>query len=140
MQTIQLQKIIDLQGLDSSSLALALFPSHKFPSQALHRVCKGEGLLNSDQVLTLSEITNIPVGFLYASGEWRAEGTLNKISFVSGEVTADLNLSNFSTKLTTFHKGRLFVETVIHPQDIHAKVYLSELTDLVIKNSKNNKH
>lgn len=140
MQTIQLSKIIELQGLDPRFLAMKLFPSHKYPAQALDRVVKGEGLLNSDQVLTLSEITNIPVGFLYAAGEWTAQGTLNKISFVSGEVVADLDLKSFKTKLSHFHKGREFVETVVHPQDIHAKVYLSDLTDLIIKNSKNNKY
>jgi len=141
MRTIQLQKIITLQGLDPQALARELFPNHSYPVQAMDRVIKGLGLLNSDQVLKLSEITNIPVGFLYASGEWVATGTLNKISFVSGEVIAEVTPTptKWLTKIMSFHKGRPFIQTTIHHSDIPAKVYLSELTDLIIKNSKNNK-
>lgn len=139
MQTIQIQKIIDLQGLDTRFLAMKLFPSHKFPAQALDRVIKGEGLLNSEQVLTLSEITNLPIGFLYASGEWTASGNLNKITYVAGEVTAEIDMRTFKTKISHTHKGHFFVETLVHPADIKASVYLSELTDTIIKNSKYNK-
>jgi hypothetical protein len=140
--SIQLQKIIDLQGLDTIKLANELFPGLKHPSMSLTRVINGDMLLNSEQVLKLSEITNIPVGFLYAAGEWLASGTLNKLSFVSGEVVAEVTPTptKWVTKISYFHKGQPFVQTVLKPAEINAKVFLSDLTDIIIKNSKNNKY
>lgn len=140
--SIQLQKIIDLQGLDSMKLASELFPGLKHPSMSLTRVLNGEMLLNSDQVQKLSEITNIPVGFITASGQWESCGTLEEICFIAGEVTADLTStkSGYKTKISYFHKGLPFVMTVLHPIEIKADVYLSKLTDEIIKNSKNNKN
>lgn len=140
--SIQLQKIIDLQGLDSMKLASELFPGLKHPSMSLTRVINGELLLRSDQLQKLSEITNIPVGFILASGEWLATGTLQQLTFLSGEVLAEVSATptKWHTKISYFHKGRPFVQTVVKPHDIPASVFLSELTDEIIKNSKNNKN
>lgn len=140
--SIQLQKIIDLQGLDSMKLATELFPGLKHPSMSLTRVLNGEMLLNSAQVQKLSEITNIPVGFIMAGGEWLATGTLREILFISGDVLAEVSPTptKWHTKISYFHMGRPFVQTIVKPHDIPASVFLSELTDEIIKNSKNNKN
>lgn len=143
METIQLQKIIDLQKLDSVKLAAELFPGHKHPSMALSRVITGQGLLNSEQVLKLSEITNLPIGFIYASGEWKASASGKTISFVAGEVEACLTPAfgalGYRTAVNYFHKDKEFTLTLLHPSDTSAKAYLSELAEAVIKNSINNK-
>lgn len=140
--SIQLQKIIDLQGLDTAKLAVKLFPNVKHPSMSLTRVINGDLLLRTDQLQLLSEITNIPVGFITASGQWESCGTLEEICFIAGEVTADLTStkSGYKTKISYFHKGQPFVMTMLHPIEIKADVYLSQLTDEIIKNSKNNKN
>lgn len=139
MHNIQLQKIIDLQGLDKTKLAQELFEGHKHPSMALNRVLAGNMLLNANQVAQLSEITGLPIGFIYAAGEWKSSARLNKLYFLAGEVLAELDLPTFKTKLSYFHKGQPYIETLVHPSDTPAKMYLSELTEIVIKNSKNNK-
>jgi len=139
MHNIQLQKIIDLQKLDTSKLAAELFAGHKHPAMALNRVLSGKMLLNATQVMQLSEITNLPIGFLYSAGGWLASATPTRTFFVSGEVLAELEPNRLKTKISYTHKGRDFVETYVHPSSIGAKTYLSELTEIVIKNSKNNK-
>jgi hypothetical protein len=139
MHNIQLQKIIDLQGLDSSKLAQELFKGHKHPSMALSRVLTGKMLLNANQVAQLAELTGLPIGFIYAAGEWRGSATDKKLFFSCGEVTAERDALTLKTKLSYFHKGQPYIETLVHPSNMPAKLYLSELTEIVIKNSKNNK-
>jgi len=139
MHNIQLQKIIDLQKLDTSKLAAELFAGHKHPAMALNRVLSGKMLLNAKQVIQLSDITNLPIGFLYSAGGWLASAEINKLTFVAGEVLAELDTKTFRTLISYFHKGAPFVQTVLHPAGTSAKTYLSELTEIVIKNSKNNK-
>lgn len=132
--SINLKKIIETQHLDKHYVAAALFPAHTHPDRALSRVMSGEGVLDADQVVVLSQLTRLPVGFLYTSNEWTVGGNLDKLVFSSSEVTAELNTNDWITKIVVMYEdGNATLYKTISG-NIPLQVYLSDLTEYIIKN------
>ena len=132
MQTIDLQKIIDAQGLLIKDLGKILFPKTKYPYLAIRRVMMGKAFLSSDQVIKLSEHTGIPVNFLFNYGKWSIKLADNKMLASAGEITAELNTETWETQL--FKNAEKHLEPFKFAHGVAISTYLEHVTNLIIKN------
>ena len=132
MQTIDLQKIIDAQGLLIKDLGKILFPKTKYPYLAIRRIMMGKAFLNSTQITKLSEVTGIPVNFLFNLGKWEIALQDKKMKAVSGEITAELNTESWETQL--FKNGEKHLEPFKFAPVVAISTYLEHVTNLILKN------
>ena len=132
MQTIDLQKIIDAQGLVIKDLGRVLFPKTKYPYLAIRRVMQGKAFLSSAQVIKLSEFTQIPVNFLFNFGKWELALQDKKMEAVSGEITAELNTETWETQL--FKNGEKHLDPFKFAHSVAISTYLEHVTNLILKN------
>jgi len=65
MKTINLEKIIQKSGMSITDMGRHLFPKVLQPYQAIQRVLKAETLLNTEQIVKLSEVTKTPIAELF---------------------------------------------------------------------------
>ena len=80
MQTINLQKIIELAELDKKELASHLFPDLKHPSRSIAAVIAGNLLLDSVQISKLANLIQVPAGMLFEDADWSMGVPANKLS------------------------------------------------------------
>ena len=131
MQTINLQKIIDKQGLVPQDLAKKLFPSNRHPMMSLTRVLQGKGVLGADQISLLSSITGQSINALFDVSEWKLTSSKNVMTFAADDFEAVLDLKAFTSKI--YHKGSIFHETILHSKSIPLSEYIKELDAAVSK-------
>jgi len=132
MQTIDLQKIIDVKGILIKDLGKVLFPKTKYPYLAIRRIMRGEAFLSSEQVVRLSEFTNIPVNFLFNFGKWELSLSKKTMKALSGEITAELNTETWETQL--FKNGEKHLAPFKFAHGVAISTYLEHVTNLILKN------
>lgn len=132
MQTIELQKIINAKGILIKDLGKVLFPKTKYPYLAIRRIMRGEAFLSSEQIVLLSDYTNIPLNFLFNFGKWELALQDKKMKAVSGEITAELNTETWETQL--FKNGEAYLEPFKFAHGVEISTYLEHLTNLILKN------
>lgn len=132
MQTINLQKIIDAQGILIKDLGRILFPKTKYPYLAIRRIMMGKAFLSSEQVVKLSEVTGIPVNFLFNFGKWEIALQDKKMKAISGEITAELNTETWETQL--FKNGEKHLPPFKFAHSVAISTYLEHVTNLILKN------
>lgn len=135
MQTINLQKIIELAQLDKKELASHLFPDLKHPSRSIAAVIAGNLFLNSEQISKLANLIQVPAGMLFEDADWSMGVPANQakrvIQFRSYNYFAELDLATMTTSVSK--DGLTFIKTVKHPPSVELSEYLASLTDLIIK-------
>jgi len=133
MQTLDLKKIIETYSLDTREVAEELFPKNKYPKLALDRVLKGESFLDTTQLSLLSQMTGVPIQFLFSNGAWKVTSP-NKgtVVFESEGYRAELDLDKWITKV--YHKETLFHEQLLHKGAIPLSDYLEQINLLITKN------
>ena len=132
MQTIDLQKIIDAKGILIKDLGKVLFPKTKYPYLAIRRIMRGEAFLSSEQVVVLSEYTNIPVNFLFNFGKWELSLSKKTMQALSGEITAELNTQTWETQL--FKNDEKYLAPFKFAHSVELSTYLEHVTNLILKN------
>ena len=65
MKSINLKQIIEYTGLKPTDVGRALYPKVLQPYQAIKRAIDGDTLLDTEQVVKLSELTGIPIAELF---------------------------------------------------------------------------
>jgi len=65
MKRINLEKIIKDNGLKATDVGRALYPKVLQPYQAIKRVIDGHTLLDTEQIVKLSDLTKIPIAELF---------------------------------------------------------------------------
>lgn len=134
MQKLDLKRIMKTANLKSSYLGAHLFPDNKKPNEAITRVCRGDGFLNSEQIAKLSELLNVPIGLLFDGAEWEMtvdKSAQNVIRFRAYDYYAELNTKTMTTRVSL--NGKVFFESITHSEGTTISEYLSSLTDLIIK-------
>lgn len=132
MRTINVKEITETRGLDIKEVARQLFPKNKYPDLALNRVMKGKNVLDADQISKLALLSGLTISELFSGDAWKSgPNKENCMTFVNGEYTAELNTTNWTTKV--FHNETMFHEEVITPGSLPVSEYLSQL-DLIINN------
>jgi len=132
-----LKKIIQLKKLGKRELAEALFPDAKHPLMTLNRVLSGERPLSVEEFKILAEITDIPVGFLI-SDTW--DVTANKaeeLNFRKGDVLLEVNTEFWIAYVYKIIAGDRTLIYRVRAQNAPLKVFLSDITDLIITKNSN---
>ena len=139
MRKIDIEKLIETYKLDERKISLLLYPTNKFPEQALKRQIKGESLLDEIQISRLSHFLGISVDKLFTGIDWTYENEGEKINFEAmlGGYTAELNTRTWITKV--FKRDSLIHESVIHNGMVTLSDYIKMLNK-IIKNNKENEY
>ena len=124
---IDLIKILDDTGLDTSTVAGRLFPNNGYPMAALTRILKGESFLDSQQLLTLSELTGVEICDMFTNS-WRGKAQKNQIILTRGSYKAIINLEENTARL--FDNDSLFYETILFSPSIRLRVFIKELDNV----------
>lgn len=130
MQMIQLRKILEAKGISFSDAGTKLFPGVRYPYMAIKRVMDGDAELATPQIEKLSEITKIPVGFLFSKNDWQASATENKLIFSAGEYLAELDTETQQLKIS--ENGELFHVSTIGIKGLALTDYLDYITKLIL--------
>jgi hypothetical protein len=69
MKKIDIEKILKTSTVSKKEMADTLFPEALHATVALGKVIKGKQLLNTQQVVKLSDITGIPIAELFTESE-----------------------------------------------------------------------
>lgn len=93
MYTIDVAKVIETRGLNSSQVASLLFPSNKHPQKALDRVIEGKSKLDSEQVALLAHLAQLPIATLYTEEGWSCRSRGHVHTMTNGDYTAVLDMS-----------------------------------------------
>jgi hypothetical protein len=132
---LNLKKIIEAKNLDKTSIAAQLFPNNSRQDMALARLLKGESEMTAEQYRKLSEITKIPLGFLI-SDKWLVYADCpNEVKFLRGDVVAVLNTKSWLTVVHEYRDGAYLPTYEVKAENAPLKVFLQDLTDLVISNN-----
>ena len=127
MQNVKLAETMQRYHLDKKTTAKGLFPDNKFPVEALDRVLKGKGLLNSEQISRLALMSGASIASLFSGDDWLMSFTKPRYSFLSGVFTAYFFPETRTVKI--FDKTSLFHEEVLAPQgDVLVVPLLEHLT------------
>lgn len=135
MSAVNLSRIIDLAQLDKTELANTLFPSVKHPMRSLYRVIYSKLNLDSEQLVKVANLVDVPVGMLFDDASWSMgvprDQAKRVIQFRAYNYFAELDLATMTTSISK--DGLTFVKTVKHSPSVELSAYLSDLTDLIIK-------
>ena len=131
MKSINLSKIIEDCKLDEEVLASELFPFHKHPQLALERVKKGKGLLNSEQIAKLSQLSNLPIDALFGVDGWKYVNNKGRYIFTCDTFKAELDTTTWVTKV--YDADSLFHEEIIHDGTVALSEYIGKLNIIINK-------
>ena len=125
---INVKKIFNDHRLDVETSARKLFPRNNYPAKALSRVFKNQSLLNSKQLVVLSELTGLTVDQLYAPDKGAV--LLNEIKVVlPNNVRAMVDTDVGVTRIYKDSKEPL---EIWHGNDIKIGDYFTKLINKII--------
>jgi len=130
MKTIDIQAIIDAEGLDKNKIAEQLFPTNQYPRLALNRVIAGKAELDASQISRLASLAGMTFDELYGEN-WKAKSKDGIHKFTNGDYTAELDTNTWITKV--FHNSSMLHESVLHSKDLPLSEYFI-LLNKIIKN------
>ena len=133
-----LKKIIQLKKLGKRELAEALFPDAKHPLMTLNRVLSDERPLSVEEFKILEEITDIPIGFLITETWDIRAGRFGVLKFAKGEILCEVTGSLDQASVYEFRMGHPTLIYRVEAQNAPLKVFLSDITDLIITKTSNN--
>ena len=99
MKKINLGRIIKNKNIDRKHLAEVLYPMHKHPVMAIDRVVNGEMLLDSTQIVKLSDYTGIAVEDLFTDS-WKSTIKDGTVTLVNGDYVAVINTETWATSIS----------------------------------------
>jgi len=130
-----IKKIIEAGKYDRRKFAEALFPDAGFPLMALSRVEKGDGVLTAKQYQTLSELSNVPIGFLIAE-KWSIDAVKpNELIFKKGEIEARLYTSSWVSVVSKTENGIAKILFDVKAENAPLSVFLEDIVNLIIFNN-----
>lgn len=129
---IDLENLIKDSGLSKFEIACRLFPSNKFPEASLQRVIKGDSYLDTQQIILLSNMLNVPVVDIFEN-TWKSNFNKGLHVLTNGDYKAVLDIENRHTRI--YHKETLFFDTILHSVSIPLDEYLEILNKQIEKHN-----
>lgn len=127
---VNVKKIIEDSGVDTATVAKALFPENNFPKPALSRVLNGEALLNTVQVEALAKLTHRQVGELFDVDGWVNKGSDgNCLKLTRNGYTATLDFDRWTSVIVTPDGNVL--DTLLHSKSIKLSEYVDMLNTII---------
>lgn len=91
MEQFNISSIIEHYKLNIEDLAKVLFPTVRYPKQALDRVIKGEGNLSVKQLETLASYIGVLITDLFSAGTWKGSSEDGYLIMLKGNYKVKLN-------------------------------------------------
>lgn len=113
MEQFNLNSVIEQYKLNTEELAKVLFPSVKYPKQALDRILKGEADLDVKQLQALAYHLGVLISDLFQSANannWYGVSEDNCLCFIKGEFKIKLN---YNGVYITVYKNNNVVDKII---------------------------
>lgn len=129
---INLDRILANTNLDPDELAIKLFPNNKYPKVALKRVIDGTALLDSEQIIALSNLTNIPIPDLFKD-TWKSQSSNGQITFTKNGYKVVLDNNIGITRIFKISETTPFHESVLHTGSVKLNEYLAIVDDIIEK-------
>lgn len=91
MERFNINDVIEHYKLDTNDLAKVLFPTVKYPKQALDRVLKGEASVDVVQIERLASHLGVLVADLFSVKTWKGGAEDGCLTLSKGEYKVKLN-------------------------------------------------
>lgn len=121
-------------GLDPESVSKVLFPSVKYPKQALARIQKGEACLDIEQIERLAEYAGVTLTDLYYTGTWKGATEDGCLTLLKGPYKAKLNYNG--VYLSVYKAGELIWQHLSGIPDMKVQEFV-EYLDKIIEDYEN---
>lgn len=134
MKQFNINNIIERYKLNTEEIAKALFPNAKYPKQALDRIQKGEGNLDTIQVEKLANHIGVLVTDLFSVNTWKGSAEDGCLTLIKGEYKAKLNYNG--VYLSIYKNNVLIDQKISNVPDMTIQEFINFLDNL-IKNHEN---
>ena len=91
MKQFNINGIIEYYNLNPENIAKVLFPTVKYPKQALDRILKGEADLSIKQIENLASYIGVLVSDLFLLDSWKGSSEDGCLTMLKGDYKVKLN-------------------------------------------------
>lgn len=131
-RAFNLSQVIEVFGLKVEDLARALYPTVKYPQQALSRVLKGEAELDALQIELLAQYAGVLVTDLYNVGaSWKRSSEDGHFTFKKGEYKAVLSYKNVF--VSVYKNGDLIFQEIANIPSMKIPEFINFLDNIIKK-------
>lgn len=134
MKQFNINDVIEHYKLNTEDLAKVLFPTVKYPKQALDRVLKDESSLDITQVEKLANYIGVLVSDLFSVNTWKGSAEDECLIFKKGKYKAKLNYNG--VYLSIYKDNVLIDQTISNVPSMAVQEFINFL-DNTIKNYEN---
>ena len=110
MEQFNINSVIEHYKLNTEDLAKVLFPTVKYPKQALDRVLRGETDLDIKQIETLASHIGVLVTDLFSANTWKGSTEDGCITMLKGNYKVKLN---YNGVFVSIYKNNMLIEQKI---------------------------
>lgn len=134
MEQFNISNVIEHYKLNTEDLAKVLFPTVKYPKQALDRILKGEGNLDITQVEKLANYIGVLVTDLFSANTWKGSAEDGCLTLLKGNYKVKLN---YNGVFVSIYKNNMLIEQKISNVPDMAMHEFVNYIDNFIKNYEN---
>lgn len=136
-QQFNIGNVIEHYKLNMEDLAKVLFPTVKYPKQALDRVLKGEANLDVIQLERLANHIGVLVTDLFSANTWKGSSEDGCLTMLKGEYKVKLNYKGVYVSI--YKNSELIYQKLSNVPDMTVNEFINYL-DNFIKNYENGNH
>ena len=135
MEQFNISSVIEHYKLNIEDVAKVLFPTVKYPKQALDRILKGESHLDIAQVEKLANYIGVLVTDLFSANTWKGSAAEDGcLTLLKGQYKAKLNYNG--VYLSIYKDNVLIEQKISNVPDMTIQEFINFLDNL-IKNYEN---
>lgn len=129
MEQFNINNVIEHYKLNTEDLAKVLFPTVKYPKQALDRILKGEGNLDITQVEKLANYIGVLVTDLFSANTWKGSAEDGCLTLLKGQYKAKLNYNG--VYLSIYKDNVLIEQKISNVPDMTIQEFINFLDNLI---------
>ena len=129
MEQFNINSVIEHYKLNTDDLAKVLFPTVKYPKQALDRILKGEANLDIAQVEKLANYIGVLVTDLFSANTWRGFSEDECLTLQKGQYKAKLNYNG--VYLSIYKDNILIEQKISNVPNMTVQEFINYLDNLI---------
>lgn len=129
MEQFNINNVIEHYKLNTDDLAKVLFPTVKYPKQALDRILKGEANLDIVQVEKLANYIGVLVTDLFSANTWKGFSEDGCLTLLKGQYKAKLNYNG--VYLSIYKDNVLIEQKISNVPNMTVQEFIDYLDNLI---------
>lgn len=129
MEQFNINNVIEHYKLNTEDLAKVLFPTVKYPKQALDRILKGEANLDITQVEKLANYIGVLVTDLFSTNTWKGFSEDKCLTLQKGQYKAKLNYNG--VYLSIYKDNVLIEQKISNVPNMTVQEFINYLDNLI---------